>query len=681
MYRVTVNRQAHRYSSILAAIFTVSAWGTSPPKDENTMTSLTSMSVEELLKVPVVYGASKREQKVTEAPSSVSIITADQIKKFGYRTLADILHSVRGFYVNYDRNYGYIGVRGFNRPGDYGGRILLNLDGHRLNEPTYDTAPVTTDFPVDVDLIDRVEVIRGPGSALYGNNAFFAVINVITKRGRDLQGTELAGRAASFGTYQARASYGKRFGNGLEFLLSGTYFDSDGTQRLFFAPYNQPENNNGIAKNVDGDSAYRLFGSLNYGDITFRGLFSSREKYVPTASYGTTFNDPRSSTLDKRYLVELLYQHNFNNTLELKARGYYDGYDYGEYLPYGAFPGDPLFLNRDIGVADWWGGELQLSKQLFNRHRVTAGFEYRDVFKSVLRNYDIIPRTVYADIRTQSQFYSVYAQDEYAILPKMTLNAGVRYDYFSTFGGTVNPRVALIYNPWQKTTLKFLYGEAFRAPNDFERAYASAVYRPNPALRPETIHSYELLWEQYLPHNLRFSLGGFYNDIDGLISQQTDPTDGRIFFANMGNVDTLGMDFEFEAKTANGWLGRVSYTWQRTEDDHTKQVLTNSPEHLVKFNLLAPLYQDKLFAGMEVQYSSNVMTLTGGTINGYWLTNVQLFSQKLLPGLDLTGGIFNLFDYHYSFPGSGDHCQNPDRCLSAIRQDGRTFQLITRYRF
>jgi len=128
------------------------------------------------LEVPSVYSASKRTQKITEAPAAITIITADEIRKHGYRTLAEALPSVRGFYVSYDRNYSYLGVRGFARPGDYNSRALLLVDGHRINDNVYDSALVGTEFPLDLDLVERIEVVRGPGSSLYGTSAFFAVI-------------------------------------------------------------------------------------------------------------------------------------------------------------------------------------------------------------------------------------------------------------------------------------------------------------------------------------------------------------------------------------------------------------------------------------------------------------------------------------------------------------------------
>ena len=155
---------------------------------------LKNLSIEELgsVKVDTVYTASKFTEKVTDAPSSVTIVTRDEISKFGYRTLGDILRATRGFDVTYDRNYAYAGVRGYTSLDDYGSRVLLLVDGHRMNDPIYDTAAIGTDQFADVDLIERVEIIRGPGSAVYGSNAFFGVINVITRNGASVNGVETA---------------------------------------------------------------------------------------------------------------------------------------------------------------------------------------------------------------------------------------------------------------------------------------------------------------------------------------------------------------------------------------------------------------------------------------------------------------------------------------------------------
>ena len=166
----------------------------------------------------------------------------------------------------------------------------------------------------------------------------------------------------------------------------------------------------------------------------------------------------------------------------------------------------------------------------------------------------------------------------------------MRYDNYSSFGGTTNPRLALIYKPWEKTILKLLYGDAFRAPNVYEQYYADngVTAKPNPDLRPEKIRTYELVYEQYLGEHFRSSLSGFYYRIDDLITQQTD-TDGLLIYRNVGNIEARGMEVEIEGKWTDGLQGRASYVLQETKDQETGNELTNSPRHLVKLNLSAPL--------------------------------------------------------------------------------------------
>ena len=233
------------------------------------------------LEIPSVYGAAKYDQKVNEAPAAVIIITAEQIRKYGYRTFAQILDSAPGLFTNNDRNYGYIGIRGFNRPGDYTSRVLLLIDNHRLNDAIYDQGGSGTEMPIDVDLIDRIEIIKGPGSSLYGTNAFFGVVNVITKRGRDIKGAEVSGEASSFNTYRSRLSYGNKFSNGVEMLVSGSFSDSEGHRELSYPAF--ASTNSGIAKDADRDNLYCYTGKLSYADFTLTGGHQWRKKNVPTS--------------------------------------------------------------------------------------------------------------------------------------------------------------------------------------------------------------------------------------------------------------------------------------------------------------------------------------------------------------------------------------------------------------
>ncbi|MCC6967486.1 MAG: TonB-dependent receptor [Nitrospira sp.] len=625
--------------------------------------------------IPSVYGAAKYDQKVNEAPAAVIIITADQIKKYGYRNFAQILDSVPGLFTSNDRNYGYLGIRGFNRPGDYTSRVLLLIDNHRLNDAVYDSGGPSTEMPIDVDLIDRVEIIKGPGSSLYGTNAFFGVVNVITKRGRDLKGTEVSGEASSFNTYRSRLSYGNKFSNGLEMLLSGSFSDSEGHRELSYPAFSSI--NNGIAKDADRDNLYYYTGKLSYGDFTLLGGHQWRKKNVPTASFGTAFNDNRQNTLDERTYLDLVYQHEFVNQLNVKARVYYDRYYYRAHLPYDyAGTGTPPFtINKDSSEGDWWGAELTITKRLFDRHKVTIGGEYRDQFRQNQSNADREPPATYLEDKRHSSFIAAYLQDEWAIADHLVLNVGVRHDQYSTFGGTTNPRAALI-STWDKTTIKLLYGQAFRAPNPYEQYYvASTTFKASPNLQPEKIKTYELVVEQYLGDHLR-ALGSLYQyNISGLISQTTDPTDGLLFFSNVDNITARGVELALEGKWPSGMEGRLSYALQRTENDDGNHQLTNSPQHLAKANVILPVITDKLFAGFEGRYTSSRLTLAGNSASPFYILNVSLFSQRIVKGWEFSGHINNLMNQKYGYPGSGEHVQD------VIDQDGRTFWIKLKYRF
>src|ERR1017187_9837253 len=197
--------------ALLLATVTILLGAGNPCAGQQPATDLTEASLEQLGNIQV-YSASMHLQSSGDAPSSVTVITAAEIREHGYRTLADILRTVRSFYVTYDRNYSSIGVRGFARPGDYNTRVLLLVDGHRLNDDIYDEAMIGTEFPIDIEMIQRIEIIRGPASSLYGSNALFAVINVITRRAQDVDGLELSAGAGSFNTYKGRISYGHELG-------------------------------------------------------------------------------------------------------------------------------------------------------------------------------------------------------------------------------------------------------------------------------------------------------------------------------------------------------------------------------------------------------------------------------------------------------------------------------------
>jgi len=627
-------------------------------------------SLEELGNIQV-YGASKHLQSTSDAPASVTVITADEIQKYGYRTLADILESVRGFYITYDRDYTFVGVRGFGRLGDWNTRILLLIDGHRTNNNILGQAMIGPEFLIDVDLIDRVEIIRGPSSSLYGADAFFAVINVITRKAPQLKGLELALAPSSFGTYQGRASYGGQY-KGINIMLSGTFYNSQG-QTLFFPQFNSPATNNGITRNTDYESFQHILATISFHGFTLQGLFSARDKGVPTGYFGAVFNDPRTLNLDSHQYFDLSYQHSVSENWGLTARTSYDQARLqGPVVVPTSLPDGSTTLDTFSFRGNWWDGEAKLSGTLFDKHRITLGTELINNLRQDQGNFI---DNVFTPDHASSVVWALYGQDEFAVASKLTLSAGLRYDHYSNFGGSTNPRVGLIYHLFHPTTLKLLYGTAFRAPVPYEiTPDFGSFYDPNLHLGPEHIQSLEGVVEQGIGQHFTLSTSVFRNSIRDLISLQAQSS-GQSEYVNFGSADAIGVEVELDAHLAGGLQGRASYSYVHAEDPVIHQLLNNSPQHLGKLNLSIPVAQKRLFASLDAQYTSPALTLAGNTVSGFAVFNVTLLGHSLGKHLDASASVYNLFDKKYFNPG------RPEDPEDSIQQDGRNFRLKLTGRF
>lgn len=645
---------------------------------EQKQTDLSALSIEDLAKVRIesVYGASKFLQQASDAPTSVTVVTAEQIQKYGYRTLADVLKSVRGFYVINDRNYSYVGVRGFSMPGDYNARILFLLDGHRVNDNVYDGAYVGTEFPVDVDLIERIEIIRGPHSSAYGTGAFAAVVNVITKRGRDLNASEVSAEAGSWNAYKSRVTYGQRFDNGAETLLSGSFYNSRGHKDLFFPEFNSPATNNGVAVDADGDQAYSAFADVIYRDLNIHFVQNSRTKHIPTASFGTVFDDPRTKTTDARGYVDVQYRHTLGSW-ETLGRASYDWYDYhGIYvMDYAGLGIPPYTLNYDAANGSWLDFQSDASRVFAKKHKVTLGTEFRQDLRQHQINYDIQPYNLYLDDHRSAWIAALYFQDEYSLRKDLAFVVGLRSDWNKNYGNMLSPRLGMVYNLRRSTDVKATYSWAFRAPNSFETFYAvSKTNTANPFLKPERIRSWELEVDHRFGKTYSLSTAAFLNRIDDLIAPSIDLATGNPIYLNTSPVQTKGLEWELGAKWANGLEGAVSHTLQDSRNITTNNVLTNSPKQLGKANLSIPVVQRGLFASIDAQYVSERRTVAQTDLGGYLVVNLTFFTRKLTEKMDISGGLYNIFDKQYAESGGLEHRE------TSIPQDGRSFRIRLTYR-
>jgi outer membrane receptor for ferrienterochelin and colicins len=623
------------------------------------------LSIQELLDAEIVSTASKFPQPLMRAPASVTVITADEIRRLGHRTLADILRGARGLYVNDDRNYSYTGVRGFARPGDYNTRVLLLVDGHRLNDPIYDMAPVGTDLPIDVESIDRVEIVRGPGSSLYGTNAILAVVNLITKQGRDAEGTRVSATRGTLGTLGGRVSTARIFRNGADLFLSGSLQEHDGPASIYFPEFDDAATGFGVVRNGDRDKFGRLFGGLSMGRLSIHGAYSDRRKQVPTASFGTVFGDSRFQTDDSRSYLDATYSGAFAAGWSGLARAGFDRYNYTGTYPFDYGTGG-IEVFDDGAKADWLSGELTAHRRVAGRHMVTLGGETRYSLRQRQYARELSLEKVYDDRRSSTA--GAYLHDDLTLTSSLALNGGARVDLHDELGAEVSPRAGLVFTPGTSTSLKAMYGRAFRAPNAYERYYFAVPLDVSiPELRPERVSTAEGAWEQRLGRYVRSTVSLFRSDIRDLISQSSND-EGTLYFANLSNAKSWGAEAEIEVRSGRDFVARGSYAWTRTVDDVTGEPLSNSPAHVSKLDVIVPLGRSGLFFGSNAAFMDARRTIHGTTVPGFFVQNATLTADGLWKGLDLQVGIYNLFDARYGDPAAEEHVQEQ------IPQDGRSLR-------
>ncbi|MEO7190237.1 MAG: TonB-dependent receptor [Vicinamibacterales bacterium] len=636
--------------------------------------ALPDLSLEELMRIDAgrVFGASERIQPVTEAPASVSFITAEEIAQYGYRTLADILNGVRGMYVSDDRAYSLVGTRGFAKPGDYNRRILLLVNGHRVNDGVFGQAQVGAEFGIDPSMFERVEVIRGPASSIYGDSAFFAVVNVITKSGASLNGTSVTVETGSLGLVSTRLNTGRRFTNGLEMAFSGTYLQRAGNEHLYFPVYDTPANNNGVADNLDAEDLGQWYGQLRYKTLTMTAAYGRRHREVPTAPFGTKFNEQAQpeEARDRHTFLDAEYGHAFGAN-RVVFRGSLDHYSNDRMHPFATR--GPVLLGHSSVVGSRWTAGARLTRALPGRQILTAGAEFIDQFNQNQRAVYVDPARVVFDIQRSTVQSAVYVQDEVKFGRWVIVNGGLRYDRYEDFT-RATPRAALIVMPSANQSFKYLYGRAFRAPSAYE--FNDFYFGPKTAdLNPESVDTHEVVWERYTNDWLRTSVSTYWYKADHLITLTADPTTflGTTFI-NAGNVRAKGLELEAQMRLVRGLQGLMSYAWQRAEDIVTDKRLANSPAQLAKFRVSIPGPTKKSSIAVEVLSMSSRKSIAGNRLAPATTASVT-FVAPLASAFELYGGGQNLFDVTYADPASEQHRQD------VIQRNGRTFNIGLRWKF
>lgn len=630
--------------------------------------NLEQLSLEQLMNIAVV-GASKYEQKQQQVAAAVSVITRKDIRTYGWRTLNEALASLPGIHPTYDHQYDYLGTRGFGLPGDFNTRVLITVNGNRINDATYDQGPTGRDFPLDIDLIERIEFIPGPGSAVYGQNAMLGVVNIITRTGSSVKGAELS---TSYQTAevmpQERVTLGKQFDNGIDALISVSGLQSRGTDRFF--DYGD-SGVSGVAHRMDGENVKQLFARATRGPVAFDFIYGDRRKDDPTAMY---FSDPLAgaSINDRRLNTQIQYNDNFaDGTLNVLGRAFLGQYRYEQ----------PRIYNGEktltTGPSNWHGAELRLLSTALTDHKLMLGFEYQNntSIKQTFQNFANPDENV--AIHSAVVRLGVYAQDEWRITDTVSVTAGLRYDHNNWIGNRLSPRGALIWQATPKTTLKALYGRAHRSPNSYERDFNDGVSQvANPGLHSEAVDTAELVAD-YLPlPNMNVRATVYVWDMYNIITLGVDPLSGITQYQQASNkVLARGTELSFDKTWDWGARLRGSYGIQNAEQHHSH--LPNSPYHLGKLNVSIPIpLMTGLRAGYELQYYGKRKTLDGTNTAAYFLSNLNLVTDvRWVKGLEASLSFYNLFNEHYQHPAADTNWQN------SFVQAGRTVRFRLDYRF
>jgi iron complex outermembrane receptor protein len=635
--------------------------------------------LDELLNVGIV-SAPKFAESPDQIPSAVSILTAEDIRLYGWRTLSDALRTLQGFNASNDHTYDYVGMRGVSKPGDYRPRLQILIDGQSINDNILAMSPADTSFPLDIALVERIEVIRGPSASIYGGDAIFGVINVVTRSGQSIKGGEAGLTLGSGKDKRLRATWGGVIDN-KDVLISYANFDADG-RSLMFKDLN-PDGSPMAIHHIGAEQGEQLLVKVRGGDWGLSFIHARRDREVTNGSYGTIPNDRSHVETDNYNLLNISKEWILNPSNALQQSFYMGTFSYDAKFPYD-YLSDGVVTNVDKMNGSWWGLESRLVNTGWSGQRWTLGFEFKANTRQNLLNYDTnnqnIPCFGYSasapclDSRQQSQQATFMAQDEIQIGYATLLTIGLRHDDLGSLGKFSSPRLGLVHDADAAGLFKILYGTAFRAPSAYERAYNTPFYRyGNPNLDPEKMQSLELTWEKQLSRQSRLSATLYHLQISRMISAYVSQ-----MATNGTRTNASGLELEYEQRWSNGSRLRTGYSLQRATDENG--ALDNSPRHMVKLNLAVPTGIPHLMAGTEGQWISARKAYEGTEkVAPYLLVNLNLSYAPTGRNWDTSLGIYNLFNHGFSDPVAIDNTTALTRWQ--MPQLGRSFMLRSTLRF
>ncbi|MDH4099304.1 MAG: TonB-dependent receptor [Nitrospirota bacterium] len=653
---------------------------------------------EELLlyfsKDEIIATATKQAMPLSKVPAVATVITAEQIRNMGARTLFETLKIVPGLGIfqdySHDRGIEIRGVKTLNSE-----KVLVLLDGMRLNQFVFGGAfPIYSDLPLDN--VKRIEVIRGPVSALYGANAFTGVINVITKEGGEINGVDMRAEGGSFSTQRYNILAGKKFGD-LEVAAHFNYLERDGDRRRI------EQDLTGASGRTD-NWRQRLDTGLT---ASWKGL---RLDYRHTALQNGPYIGATSTLNDESHhhhiddIAQLSYRYEVTKELDASARIYWRNMrsdQYWELFPEGFMAGtypDGVLGNPRIKERTY-GAEVQVDYKLFKDNLLTVGVNIDRVKQYDVQHWaNFDPDNVFAgplaggfqnitDWKNWNQnahrnVFAWYLQDSWNITSKLNLIAGVRRDEYSDFGNTTNPRVGLVWQVLKNTHVKLLAGKAFRAPSGeelYNEHNPSAI--GNQDLKPERITTTELAIETKVGE-ATIKASYFKNYISNTIERL--PIGGGSYqHMNSSRRRIAGLELEGKYhfnKTDNAY---ANFTWLELKRLGSGEDVADVPKWRSNiggnvafaryFNFNTNIY----FSGERPRTVRD----TRKDLPSYAVIDAALTFKNFWKGLEIQLLAKNLLDKRYDDPAAWSTQTNSVSVPGDYPREGREIFLEARYTF
>jgi outer membrane receptor protein involved in Fe transport len=639
-----------------------------------------------------VYSAARYVQTIAETPANVAVISREDIARYGYRSVHDALLSLPGVY-DAASQWPALGVSGIAVPGDFGSRVLYMVNGMPIYEPTY--GGFFLDY-LDIESIERIEFVKGAGSALYGSGAVMGLVNLITRGGGDSAVRNAALGLASHGQAKAYWSHSHE-GEGASSFVSASVERSAGRDpylhELDNADFNA-ERFRGVSRDQDGDRTLRLFARLARDQAWMQALVVAGSKRDPLASYDTVFNAPLTLR-ESLGAFETGIQHDVGASGQLTARAYLFGTaERGDY-PY-TFSGErgapPDYINVSDLSSRQLGAELRYDCFFAMGHHLLTGIEAKRIAYThqVGDQPDMLRRGVLTvDTSASYTQWGAFAQDEMRTGPGK-LFLGARFDsYHGLSDGVtsrVSPRVAYVQELASGDTAKLVYGEAYRAPTIYESRYqdglpAAETIWANPDLRPELSRSMEALLVAAPARTVQWRLSGFVKRLRDTPEQVLTPQyrgidcalgpDGCIQYRNSGRTQKVA-GVEADLRLRQGERGDLyaSLVLQHGWDEDGE--LTSSPRRIFKAGVSHALPWPGADAAIEAQYVGGVRGRIDedgdprDSVPSYVLVNAAFNLARLPGGWRAALRVDNLFGRSYATVASREL-----QPLERVPADGR----------